>query len=275
MRTPNDMNTLGKIMRQIRNTLRRSLLASASGVLLAATWWSAASATTIDFSAEADTTNPVSTASTTFGDVTLSAITNLPNGGFDLMGGKAGVVYFDNGKGVGVKDSKNNKGKLKGIGKKEISGGGGDKFEALKFTFSSAVDPSTLSFTLGKYKCKSGPPCAYTEDKIAVVVDFEGGGSQDIAELAVEAIFPTDTKNFDLPVIDFSLLTLTDPNYDITMVTIKALDGKFFVKDVTFYPGIGIAGGGTSVPEPATVVLFATGLFGLGYRQRLNRRNER
>ncbi len=266
-------NPISKTQHNGVKSLRRSLLATASGLMLAMTWWSAASATTIDFTTQPDTTNPVTLGDVTIGGVTLSPFTNITDNAFELTGGIAGVVFF-NDKGVGVTNSKSDKKNntlLKSDGSKELSGGG-DKFEALKFTFSSAVDPSTLSFTLGKYKCKSGPPCAYTEDTIAVVVDFEGGGSQDIAELAVEAIFPTDTKNFDLPVIDFSLLTLTDPS-DITMVTIKALDGKFNVTELSF--DLGISTAGTLVSEPATLALFATGLFGLGYRQRLNRRNKR
>ena len=105
-------------MTSMKNTFAAAIVGVVA--LLAATWLSAASATTIDFSAEADTTNPVTTAPVTIGYVTLSAFTNFPSGGFDLTGGKAGVVFFDNGKGVGVKDSKNDKGNLKGAGNKEI-----------------------------------------------------------------------------------------------------------------------------------------------------------
>ncbi len=253
-------------MTSMKNTFAAAIVGVVA--LLAA---SPASATTIDFSAEADTTNPVTTAPVTIGYVTLSAFTNFPSGGFDLTGGKAGVVFFDNGKGVGVKDSKNDKGNLKGAGSKEISGGGGDAFEALKFTFSSAVDPSTLSFTLNKYKCKKdNGSCTYKEDELALIVDYTSGSSDTFDETTVEALagFPI-TKDFDMPVIDFSLLTLSDPS-DITMVTIKALDGHFYVKDVTF--GLGNAGGGggngTPVSEPGTLALFGLGLAGIGYIRR-------
>ena len=257
-------------MTSLKNTFAAAIVGVVA--LLAPTWLSPASATTIDFSAEADTTNPVTTASATIGDLTLSAFTNFPNSGFDLTGGKAGVVFFDNGKGVGIKDSKNDKGNLKGAGSKEISGGGGDAFEALKFTFSSAVDPSTLSFTLNKYKCKKdNGSCTYKEDELALIVDYTSGSSDTFDETTVESLagFPI-TKDFDMPVIDFSLLPLTNPNDDITMVTIKALGGKFYVKDVTF--GLGIAGGGggngTPVSEPGTLALFGLGLAGIGFLRR-------
>ncbi len=167
--------------------------------------------------------------------------------------GDVGTVYiYKEDKGAGVQD-------IDGKGSKGISGGGGDKDEALFFNFDNPVLASSIQLTLGDFEPGKG---LCDKDDAILFIDVLGVMNPIVRILEqgdwLSAVMFTDKK---MAVVDFGKLDLGAG----AMIT------SFGIRETNYHIGVTAmanGGGGTVVPLPAPVALGLVGLLGVGAARR-------
>ncbi len=147
-------------------------------------------------------------------------------------------------KGAGVQDVN-----PKGSG--GISGGGPLGDEVIKLTFLSSVKASSITLTFAEYELSKETPVIYLDTT----------ASPTFGESDIEGVLQNiGDKIFFL---DFSLLPNIDAFPSVSMVFVGEIEGHYVLSGVD--PDI-------SVPEPGSMLLLGSGLLGLGFFRRKNKK---
>jgi len=181
------------------------------------------------------------------GNLSLSAVSKIGQPG--LPNGQTGTIYLDD-LGGGVQNL------LRG-GSTGISGGGPDGDESLIFSFTKmpivATSPTLL---LNAYKPK--------DDDTEIVVTLADGSVVNVPVSSVEGAAKQVAGLKESYTVAFS---------DLAELAGKGPLSSFYVREWTGHILVNGLTGVQQVPEPATMVGFALGAFGLGYLRRRRQRS--
>ena len=171
-------------------------------------------------------------------NLTLTAVSKIGQSG--LPDGTVGTIYIGD-KGTGVQN-------IVGEGSKEISGGGPNGDELLRFTYTTPVVANAIDLYLAKVKVEHD---FFKDDVMQITMFFEDSSILIFDNAAIYSAFTVISGGDDKGIVDFGSLSGLGGHGGLESFDLLVIEGHALVSGVST-PNL--------VPEPMTIALMALGL---------------